>query len=327
MLFIDPREGSYQLANYEPICSILEPCEVTPSNGKPAVSHPEKCSCRGTARTLSTLSSGDVAFCGCGPSNSPSSSSSALMVGIEVKEISELVSSIETGRAQSQIRAMSQDYDVRYLLTYGPYRCSPDDGRSLEVWKHAIPKRRKAGWYTLTHGRRGPVLFTYLRNFLISPATLCAHGFMHWHVDTFPEVCEWVGTMYHSWNKPWNAHKSMKTRDKSSGVDARFKKDAREGRFTNSGFQRATFDSLPMDKDLKQRLDCAEVLPSLGYERALAAAKHFKSPQEMYNANVDEWSEIRVESTGKTTDGKDKGKARRLGKVTAESVVRAIRGG
>lgn len=310
VLLIDSREGSYPLAFHEPIRSILEPCAAIPStNGKPAISHPEKCSCRGTARALSTLPSGDVAICGNGPS-------SALMVGVEVKEISELVSSLETGRAQSQIRAMSQDYDVRHLLTYGPYRCSPDDGRSLEVWKPAIPKRRRAGWYTLNHGRRGPVLYSYLRNWLVSPVSLCAYGFMYWHVDTIEDVCSWIGALYHSWQKPWSAHKSMKTRDRSSGSDARFKKDAREGRF-----QRATFDSLPLDKDLKQRLDCAEVLPSLGYERALAAAKHFSSPYEMYNAEEREWAEIKVESTG------GKGKARRLGPVTAQSVVKAIRGG
>jgi len=241
------------------------------------------------------------------------------MVGIEVKEISELVSSLETGRAQSQIRAMSQDYDVRHLLTYGPYRRGLD-GWSLEIWRPAIPKRRRAGWYLLIHGKKKDgsprvVHYDYLRNWLISPASLCAHGFMYWHVDTVEQACEWIGALYHSWQKPWNAHKSMKTRDKSSGSDARFKKDQREGRF-----HRATFDTLPMDKGLKQRLDCAEVLPSLGYERALAAAKHFSSPHEMYNADVDVWSEIRVESAG------GKGKARRLGPVTAQSVVRAIRG-
>lgn len=319
MLLVDNREGSYQLANHDPIRSILEPCTAIPTtstNGKPAIaiSHPEKCSCRGTARTLSTLPSGDVAICGNGPS-------SALMIGVEIKEISELVSSLETGRAQSQIRAMSQDYDIRHLLTYGPYRRSPDDGKSLEVWKPAIPKRRRAGWYTLNHGRRGPVLYSYLRNWLISPASLCAHGFMHWHVDTIEEVCEWIGALYHSWMKPWGAHKSMKTRDKSSGSDARFKRDAREGRF-----QRASFDTLPMDKDLKQRLDCAQVLPSLGYERALAAAKHFHSPHEMYNADADVWSEIKVESAGGSGKAGGGGKARRLGVVTAQSVVKVIRG-
>lgn len=314
MLLIDDREGSKQLALHEPIRSVLEPCTacttVPTANGKSPVSHPEKCSCRGTARSLSTLPSGDVAFCGCGPSSSP-----ALMVGIEVKEISELVSSLETGRAQSQIRAMSQDYDVRYLLTYGAYRRSPEDNRSLEVWRTAIPKRRRAGWYVLSHGRRGPVLYSYLRNWLISPASLCAYGFMYWHAETVQDAAEWIGALYQSWSKPWNAHRSMKTRDRSSGSDARFKRDTREGRF-----QRSTFDSLPMDKGLKQRLDCAEVLPSLGYERALAAAKHFKSPQAMYNAGIEEWSEIRVQN------GTDTGKARRLGKVTAESVVKAIRG-
>jgi hypothetical protein len=322
MLLIDSREGSYQLATHDPIRSLLEPCnEISTSTqnttGKPiAVFHPDKCSCRGTARSLSFLSSGDVAFCGSGPS-------SPLMIGIEIKEISELVSSLETGRAQSQIRAMSQDYDIRYLLTYGGYRCSPDDHKSLEIWKPAIPKRRRAGWYTLDHGRRGPVIYSYLRNWLISPASLLAHGFMYWHSDTLPEAAEWISALYKSWSKPYHAHKSMKTKDKSSGVDIRFKRDQREGRF-----MRASFDTLPMDRDLKQRLDCAEALPSLGYERALAAAKHFKSPLEMYNAGVEEWSEIRVQnnSGNGTGTGADTSKSRRLGKVTAQSVVKAIRG-
>jgi hypothetical protein len=150
-LSIDYRKGSRDLSLYPPLRDLLRSCpscsgEIGPtwklnrSSGvyykvvdpKTKKEIKPKCrSCHDTGRILSTLSSGDVSFIGEG-THGP------ISIGIEVKSISDLITSIQTGRLQDTqiINGMLNDYDIegRWILHYGLYRPSPKDG-TVQVWK------------------------------------------------------------------------------------------------------------------------------------------------------------------------------------------------
>lgn len=74
-----------------------------------------------------TLEYGDVAFVGCGPSES------SLPVGIEYKSVSDLLSSWQDGRLLGhQLPGMLNCYAINYLLVEGVTSADSDDG--IRIW-------------------------------------------------------------------------------------------------------------------------------------------------------------------------------------------------
>lgn len=59
--------------------------------------------------------------------------------------------------------------------------------------------------------------------------------------------------------------------------------------------------------------------PSIGYERAVAAAKHFPSIRAGVNAGVDEWAEVEVVTRGKKGE-----RVIRLGREVGSGVVKFV---
>lgn len=327
-LLVDYRKGSVNLALYEPVRSLLTPClecsgEVDKRTwilDKSGIYHWSDngvCSCRGTGRTLSTLSSGDVSFIG-------NDLSGTVSIGVEVKEITELLSSLISGRLQdTQMRGMIADYDEnhRWILHYGRYRPSPVDGM-IQTWKEGHVQRR-AGWYTFktkTRDRSGNMIektipYGYLESFKCCSAK--EYGFDFVRVEDILEVTQWLGVLYRTWTRPYHTHKSMQVFDKSQDVRSKMRREQTE---QNMKSQKLIVTGRKETID-KRRMDRAAVFsqfPSIGYERAVAAADRFQSIREGVNASVDEWASLEVITKGKTE------RVIRLGKDVASGVVKFV---
>lgn len=329
-LLIDYRKGSVNLALYEPVRSLLTPClecsgEIDKRTwicDKSDIYHWSDngtCFCHGTGRTLSTLSSGDVALYGNGPDETVS-------IGIEVKEITELLSSLISGRLQdTQMRGMLNDYDEghRWILHYGRYRPSPVDGM-IQTWKEGNPNRRN-GWYTFkikTKDRHGNLIektFPYSTLEAFKCCSAKEYGFDFVRVEDIIEAAQWIGVLYRTWTRPYHTHKSMQVFDKSQYVRSKMRREQTEQNMKDQRFVIA--GQKVYSNDHKRRMDRAVVFsqfPSIGYERAVAAADKFSTIKEGVNASVDEWASLEVVTKGKAE------RVIRLGKDAANGVVKFV---
>lgn len=221
----------------------------------PPLSDPHLCQ-------LTRLDSADVCFSGNGPAGS-------VLVGVEVKSVSDLLSSCANGRLQAtQAPAMLSTYDYSYLLYYSPYRCNPEDG-TLQVQTRGTSRGNGHGsgfWTPYRLGKR-TVPYGYLESFLL---TLSALGFRIKHVPSLEQAASWLGCLYRWWSKPWSDHKGLRTFDNSANLSLM------------PGMDDATY----------LRAKVAASMPGVGYERALAAAKHFPSIRALVNAGPDEWAKV-----------------------------------
>jgi len=255
--------------------------------------------------TLCRLPSADIAFAGNGPNDS------TLMIGVEIKSIRDLVSSLRTGRIQdTQIRGMLSDYDVRWLLVYGEWRGDPGSGRlQIKVGKgwadyassFGSRSSRQAVGTTPRAGRVGispraavrptpksqvkPFSILRLDSLFFSLANLGVHTKT---VSDKVQAAMWISELAHWWAKSWESHKSMELFDES----------------------RAVVRTMGMSETVYRRARVAAQLPNIGYRRALDVANHFGSIHEMVTAGAGEWESV---------EG--------VGPVIAEAVVRAIREG
>lgn len=334
-LLLDYRKGSVNLALYEPLRSLLTPClECSGEIGKSwsidlsSQTYYRKddgksktcMTCSDTGRTLSTLSSGDLAFIGEGAQG-------AVSIGVEIKEITELLSSLISCRLQdTQMRGMLSDYDPghRWILHYGRYRPSPVDG-SIQTWKEGHSTRR-AGWYTFktkTRDRRGNFKeesFPYSRLESFKCCSAKEFGFDFARVETVPEAAHWLTTLYNTWTKPYHTHKSMQVFDKSQDVRSRLRREKSEenlkaGRLIATGRPEENGSSF---NRLMDRAAVFNQFPNIGYGRAKVAAEHFSSIRAGVNASVEEWADLQV-----ITEGKSK-RAIRLGEEVAKGVVKFV---
>lgn len=272
-LFIDPREGSKDLISIHPIPDLS----------------PVHC----------PLNSGDVAFCGKGPNNS------SLFIGLELKEISEFVSSLQSQRLQGgQLPRMIRDYSIRYLLIYGRIRASPKDGKSLQIYRSGS-KLRREGWYSCNHnGSKRETLYSTVQAFLHGPS-LWAAGIQPLHVEDKSEAAQLIATLYRVWNKPWHKHNSLKALDNSQDPSGRIRKEMKQ----------AIAVGLPhnLDEKFAERLKFANAIPNIGYERAYAIAGYFPSVKAMVLASKEEWSMVEVQTSS--------GRTLKIGPVMARAIV------
>lgn len=292
MTFIlDNREGSYQLANIEPIRSLLPQCQECRGYGK-HVEHPSTYAgsnratftdcpaCRATGRQLGriTTSSGtggpDVLIVGNGPT-----ATGSLLVAVEVKSVRDLITSADTGRLQAQgdgqLDAMLTSYQQSWLLWYGTVRRS-QDGKIEE------PSGRGSNghclWrpFTKTGDPSGrPLPYTYLANLLLSVARLGIH--VH-HVANERDAAAWLGDLYAYWTKPWDEH----------GFEATF---SAAPRFPRVMTDKETGKPVPVDV-LERARRVYDRYPDMGRVHSIAAAKHFPSVRAMANATESEWREV-----------------------------------
>ena len=234
MILVDPRAGSNELVQHPPLDD--------PSTA-----------------TLERLESGDAAFDGKGPKG-------LAWVGVEVKKVPDLLSSISTGRLQDkQIRGMLHDYDERWLLIVGQHRPGVDG--MLQYMKKA--KGQPARWARYQGGGRD-YLYARLEAFLL---TLQHAGVRVMRVATNREAAHWIGCLHSWWQKPWTEHRSLQAHDMSQTVGA--------GGLVPDG-----------DPHLRQVAKTLSTLPGLGGKRALAAARHFGSIGRAIEADAGKWAEV-----------------------------------
>ena len=237
MILIDDRMGSRDLIKHPPLSSLGE---------------------------LTRLESADVCFAGNGPGNSP------LLIGVEVKTIGDLVSSLQSGRLQAeQIPKMLSTYDESWLAFYGSYR----EGRDGQL---QVKNRKTNSWVNYSHGNKHHLPFSFLESFLCSPS-FTSLGIHVKHVPEIEELASWIGILYSSWSKDWGKHKSMRTFNRSA---------------------EACFPELGKGKEVEKGIAlAASSLPGIKFERGVACANHFRSIHEMMNAGEKEWEG--VEGIGK----------------------------
>jgi hypothetical protein len=263
MILVDDRAGSKELIKYPPLDSLGE---------------------------LTRLDSGDVCFTGNGPRGS-------ILIGIEVKSIFDLISSLDSHRLQGkQIPDMLDfGYDVRYLLHYGNYRSDPVSG-NLQIRKRI---NGKVQWTDYMLGKRA-CPFGFVESFLCSPS-FTELGILSKRVIDVEEAVAWIAVLYRTWAKEYNKHKSMRVLyDNTASGTA----DKTESAPTHPG------TLLPTDRNsaLMYRAGVASKLArGIGYEKAVAAAKHFPSVRAMVAAGPAEWAQVPG-----------------IGKVLAKSVVARV---
>lgn len=288
-LLLDKREGSWQLARLEPLRSLLPTCPVC--KGQPVADCP---GCRqfdksiynretGTwgkyvavGRQLShiTTSRGeggpDVLICGNGPDG-------PILIAVEVKSVRDLIASADTGRLQAdngQLQAMLADYQQSWLLWYGAIRCG-DDGNLEEPGGRGENGRCLWKPFTKNASPTGrPLSCEFLDAMLFAVASMGVHVA---HVGTERQAARWLASLYRYWSKPYAEHK-----------------------FTHTFKDVSRFPKAIPGVTAEQRDRAAVVVdryPGLGYQRALAAAKHFPSVQAMANADEKEW--VKVPGIGK----------------------------
>lgn len=233
MIFIDDRMGSKDLVNYHPLS---------------------------TLGTLVHLPSADIAFPGNGPNGS-------VTIGVELKKVTELLSSMNSGRLQGrQVLDMLESYDVCWLLYYGIYRPGPRPDFKLQIFK-GVDKRGKEVWENYSIGSR-EFPYGYLEKFLM---TLTAAGFHIKHVMSISEGVNWITCLYEWWSKPWNKHKGLNTFDNSRNIVKVPGMNSRQLAIARVA------NALPV---------------RIGYQKAVSAGKHFSSIREMINASAEEWEQV-----------------------------------
>jgi ERCC4-type nuclease len=258
MILIDDRAGSRELIKIAPL---------------------DKCA------ELTRLDSADVCMSGLGPHG-------PISIGVEVKSIFDMISSLSSGRLQGEQipKMLESGYDTKWLLYYGSYRASPVNG-NFQIHKRI---KGKVTWTDYVLGKR-TIPYSYVEAFLVSPA-FTQLGILSKRVIDIEEVVAWLMTLYRTWSKPYDKHKSMNVIYNNVAAGS-------------AGFNPA-LSVLPRasDKGTQKRARIAASLPGVGYERAMAAAAHFTSVREMINASAEEWALV----SG-------------IGKVLGRSIVEAVK--
>lgn len=245
-ILIDDRTGSRQLIEFPPLDKMA---------------------------SLTRMEFGDVAFTGNGPDGD------IVSIGIEVKSITDLVGSLDTGRLQAtQIPGMLRTYTESWLLIHGSY--GPGDTPGPGCQFPPLMVRRGMRWEPWTLGKR-TFPYSYPAKFL---HTLSQCGVKLWRVKDDAEAAVWIATLAAWWSEPWSEHTSMRVLDRSQ-------KRGRSSGGSNSGTRRASIMQTFDDKTMR-RIEFASALPGLGYERAVAAARHFQSPRAMTVATSRQWQEV-----------------------------------
>lgn len=142
---------------------------------------------------LTSLQSGDAAWAGYGPDEQP------VLVGVERKQIHDLMSSKDSGRLSgTQLVAMGNHYNYVYLAVEGLWRAG--ESGLLEVWQ-------RGRWREMAHGRRRYTV-KEVNKFLNTLAVKC--GVMVEKAGRSRETAMWIADIYAWWQEPWGSHKSHK---------------------------------------------------------------------------------------------------------------------
>lgn len=233
VVLIDTREGSKDLINHVPLSVYGQLC---------------------------SLDSADVLITGNGPTG-------PVTIGVEVKKVGDLLSSLNTGRLQTQVVRMMDTYTYNYLLCVGVYKPGDDAHSTL-----LVPAGGKS-WRPYKLGNR-TIPYGYLESAIVELQLL---GITYKQVYDIPTACQWIGVLARWWFKPWNDHSLFRTLDKST-------------RPNDDGPRVALLPNI--DQGTRLRMRVASAFDGMGFERSLSAAQHFPSVVDMVNADRREWLNV-----------------------------------
>lgn len=186
---------------------------------------------------LTTLQYGDVAFMGKWAEGKPAS------VGIERKAISDLASSIASGRLSGhQLRGMLNKYTHTWVLVEGIWKIRESDG-VLVIY-------RGGKWIPLKFGQRtfyGSNITKYLINLQ------CTCNVNIWQTADKKQSAMWIDHMYKWWQKNWEDHTA------------------------HMAFHNITFNEPVQLIQPKLVSRVAKEIPGVGLKRGLTIGKYFNS--------------------------------------------------
>jgi len=264
---------------------------------------------------LSKLESGDIVFSGNGPDNQP------LSIAIELKSLTDFIDSIRSGRLHGrQSRLMLSTYDVNYLAIYGIFKCDLETGDLIYLhgreWKPLINRWKKRN---STVGGFGPLLkpsepgqpykYSFLQSCIASAEAVGLRvkelPFSHLgiHAETTrAQLAYWIYCRYSWWSKRWEEHRSICQLD-----------DSRRIIRTTSNLQ-----TMGLTDAQLLTANVAKEFPGLRFERALAIAREFESPEAFLTASEDEIANVVTVSS--------RGRKVKIGKIIARNIKQAYRG-
>jgi ERCC4-type nuclease len=212
---------------------------------------------------------GDYAFIGSGPNGD-------ILIGIERKQIGDLLNSITSGRlAAHQLPGLLSTYDVVYLIVEGVCRADHRTGELLSS---------KDGGKTFSPASFGkrPWTMEAMHHHLTTLEVMCGI-----HVRGTRDAKSTVKTIEYLWswfNKPYEKHNSHLALHKGMNFKAK---------------QEGTIDLIAaVEKPSLVRRIGAE-LPAVGLTRSLPLARRFKTLKELFEAS--EKDLLEVEGFGKVT--------------------------
>lgn len=279
MILIDSSAGSRDLVLYPPLNNPQLACLANLSSV--------------STSSIGSKSSADISFVGNGPDSKE-------VIGIEFKSLSDLLSSIHSGKLQdTQLPELRREYDRAYLLYYGEYRCSEDG--YLQVPMQTVFKDKDDGkfyWYVKGKPYQGPF---ETKSDAIDSYNLNARNWMHYdfigkepmkwgylqsqlasvqacnitvvHFNLIQDCAQWIACLYRWWSKPFNAHKSFQQFDRSRDL--------------------AKPAIMPgVDPHTRAKMEFADRIPGIDYKRSYLVACHFGSIREMACAGLGEWLAI-----------------------------------
>ena len=199
---------------------------------------------------------GDAMLSGHGPNDS------TITVGVEIKSITDLITSISSGRlGATQVPRMLKArnngkpaYDHFYLVYFGQYR--PGPGNLLQVHR---------GGYWRTHRFGGRSLpWAFIEGWLLTLQMFTPFRVVHLYDEH--EVACWLRTFDHWLEKPWDKHKGLQMFDRSREAAA-------------------LPDSDPVEAQMART---AASLPAIDYVRGWSLAHEFNSVLELVNASKEQ---------------------------------------
>jgi len=200
------------------------------------------------------LEYGDFSFIGNGPDEIPVS------IGIERKTLTDLLSSLQTGRFSGhQLPGLLNSYYYVYLIVEGIWRSCPSNG-ILEIL---------AGnhWQPVSLGSRrwmAREAYGYLNTLAV------ASGLVVWQTTSPRETALLVTILYRWWQKDWAEHKSHLAMRKSR---------LRDG------------EGVSLVKPSLVRRVAAE-LPGIGWGKSREVERVFRSVEDMVQAEAGDWQRI-----------------------------------
>jgi len=216
------------------------------------------------------------------------------VVAVERKKIGDMASCVLSGRFLFQMQNCKEaGADYLVLILEGRYRRNPEDGLlEVPVWVPFV----NAGGYHKRREEWQPVkpsmMFGRFDQYLIELSRDV--GIIVKHTENVRGTADTILALYQNFQTPPAQHQSLNQLFKPTAPSVQLVKPS-----------------------LVRRI--ASELPGLGWEWSRIAADKFESVREMVSADVNTWAGMEKLDSG--------GRRRKLGKKTAERIVRSLGGG